>query len=248
MYGCWALLVVDFPLQNKPSWYNDKINPASKVPGGRRTCHCSLSYRSTDRCLVCSFHTVLQIGGQDENTEGVPRIPESAVLLELISDLAAVRGARSLTPEDPIERGRYYRTSRKALKLKCGVCPSAEARYFIERFVQIVNNVWSGILYRGETEKATELYKGVEEIQNLLQKRVEKTGGPFWHGNEPGLADLGVAPFVGRLKTFSESIEELAKTDINKTLFDKKGKYAGFARYAEAITSRPSWSKTFDAD
>jgi len=88
----------------------------------------------------------------------------------------------------------------------------------------------------------------VEEIQNLLQKRIEKNGGPFWHGKEPGLADLGVAPFVGRLKTFSESFEELAKTDINKTLFDKDGKFAGFARYAEAITSRPSWAKTFDAD
>lgn len=48
---------------------------------------------------------VLQIGGQDENSQGVPRIPESAVLLELISDLAAVRGGRTLTPEDPIERG-----------------------------------------------------------------------------------------------------------------------------------------------
>lgn len=51
--------------------------------------------------------SVLQIGGQDENAEGVPRIPESAVLLELISDLAQVRGGRTLTPSEPIERGKH---------------------------------------------------------------------------------------------------------------------------------------------
>lgn len=192
---------------------------------------------------------MLQIGGQDENAEGVPRIPESAVLLELISDLAAVRGARTLTPEDPIERGEYIGLimSHAQCSLSIFFC-SAEARYFIERFLQVVNGPFSAISFRGETDKAPELYKGVEEIQNLLQKRIEKNGGPFWHGKEPGLADLGIAPFVGRLKVFSETLKDLAKTDISKTLFEKTGQYAGFARYAEAIISRPSWSKTFDAD
>lgn len=125
---------------------------------------------------------------------------------------------------------------------------TAEARYFIERFLQVVNGPFSAISYRGEADKASELYKGVEEIQNLLQKRIEKNGGPFWHGKEPGLADLGIAPFVGRLKVFSKTLQDLAKTDISKTLFDNNGQYAGFAKYAEAIISRPSWSKTFDAD
>lgn len=72
--------IYEIDLQNKPVWYKDKINPASKVP-------------------------VLQIGGDDENTPGVPRIPESGVLLELISDIAEERGGRSLTPADPVERG-----------------------------------------------------------------------------------------------------------------------------------------------
>lgn len=125
---------------------------------------------------------------------------------------------------------------------------TAEARYFIERFLQIVNSVFSAILLRGETDKIPDLYKGVEEIQGLLQKRFQKAGGPFWHGKEPGLADIGVAPFVGRLKVFSNSIEALAQTEISKTLFEKDGKYPVFAQYAEAITSRPSWAKTFDAD
>ena len=74
--------IYEIELSKKPSWYNDKINVASKVP-------------------------VLQIGGQDENSTGVPRIPESGVLLELISDLANERGGRSLSPSDPIERGAY---------------------------------------------------------------------------------------------------------------------------------------------
>lgn len=72
--------IYEIDLQNKPSFYNDKINPASKVP-------------------------VLQIGGKDENDEGVPRIPESGVLLDLVGDLAKARGGRPLKPEDPIEMG-----------------------------------------------------------------------------------------------------------------------------------------------
>lgn len=48
---------------------------------------------------------VLQIGGEDENATGVPRIPESGVLLELIGDLANERGGRLLSPSDPIEKG-----------------------------------------------------------------------------------------------------------------------------------------------
>lgn len=108
--------------------------------------------------------------------------------------------------------------------------------------------MFSGVVYRGETDKIPEVYRGAEEIQGLLKARVEKTGGPFWHGKEPGLADLGVAPFVGRLKVFSTSIPALAQTDLNKTLFDQDGQYALFAQYAEALTSRPSWAKTFDAD
>lgn len=72
--------IKEIDLQAKPDFYNEKINPASKVP-------------------------VLQIGGRDEEDVGVPRIPESAVLLELISDLAKARGARALKPDDPIETG-----------------------------------------------------------------------------------------------------------------------------------------------
>lgn len=72
--------IKEIDLQAKPSFYNERINPASKVP-------------------------VLQIGGADENDIGVPRIPESGVLLELVSDLAKARGARPLKPQDPIETG-----------------------------------------------------------------------------------------------------------------------------------------------
>lgn len=72
--------IKEIDLQAKPAFYNDKINPASKVP-------------------------VLQIGGKDENDIDVPRIPESGVLLELVSDLAKLRGGRPLKSEDPLETG-----------------------------------------------------------------------------------------------------------------------------------------------
>lgn len=48
---------VEIDLQNKPSWYATKINPASKVP-------------------------VLQFGTEDE---GSTKIPESYVILEAIA-------------------------------------------------------------------------------------------------------------------------------------------------------------------
>lgn len=214
--------IQEIDLQAKPSFYNEKINPASKVP-------------------------VLQIGGKDENDEDVPRIPESGVLLELISDLAKVRGARSLTPEDPIERGEV-----KPI-LVAGpdadeTANTAEARFFNERFHQVVQAPFMAPLYRGEEGKLDAVYRGLEEMQALLSKRIAKHGGPFWHGKEPGIADLGIAPFVGRAKVMSPVIEPLKSSDFYKTVFDTTGQFSTWAKYAEALMARESWSKTFDEE
>lgn len=84
--------ITEIDLQAKPEWYDSKINPASKVP-------------------------VLQVGGTDENSTGVPRIPESGVLLELISDLGEARGTRSLKPKDVIETGEYVLTPSGILQI-----------------------------------------------------------------------------------------------------------------------------------
>ena len=103
-------------------------------------------------------------------------------------------------------------------------------------------------LYRGEADKVADIYPAVKEIQSILAKRKEKNGGPFWHGSQPGIADLGIAPFVGRLKAFASTLEPLKSSDLADRLYDPKGEFALFAEYTDALMSRPSWSKTFDQD
>lgn len=96
-------------------------------------------------------------------------------------------------------------------------------------------------------EKIPDLMKSIEEFQKLLSARAEQTGGPFWHGTEPGHADLAIAPFLGRLKLFADRLEPYKSTDLSK-VFNKDGQYKVFATYVEALVSRPSWSQTFDDD
>ena len=71
---------IEIDLKNKPDWYASRVNPASKVP-------------------------VLQLGADD--AKGTVKVPESHVILELVSDLYPGQ----LLPSDPVLR--------------------AEARYFI---------------------------------------------------------------------------------------------------------------------
>lgn len=85
--------LIEIDLQNKPSWYASTVNPASKVP-------------------------VLRLGKHEDSS--APTIPESHVLLELVSDLYPGK----LLPNDPWAR--------------------AEARYFIQRFVDVSSNFNGG--------------------------------------------------------------------------------------------------------
>lgn len=100
-------------------------------------------------------------------------------------------------------------------------------------------------IYGQQADKIPDLIKGIEDFQKLLASRTEMHGGPFWHGKEPGHADLAIAPFIGRLKLFSTTLEPFKGTDFSK-VFKKDGQYKVFATWAEALVSRPSWSKTFD--
>jgi glutathione S-transferase len=72
----------EIDLQNKPEWYQPKVNPASKVPA-------------------------IAIGGPvvpaDQPAAESEKITESLVLIELIADLYPDSG---LLPKDPIERAR----------------------------------------------------------------------------------------------------------------------------------------------
>ncbi|GAA5898154.1 hypothetical protein JCM5296_002006 [Sporobolomyces johnsonii] len=159
---------------------------------------------------------VLQIGKEGE--KNTKFIPESGVLLELTSDLFPEKG---LTPKDPVQR--------------------AEARYFAERYTQIVTGPLMGYIYAGKADGIDSLLPGLDEIQSLLAKHP----GTFLLGSDISIGDLAVAPFVGRLFTFAKAgllPEELAKT------LTSDEKYAPLRAYNEALTSRPSWSATYDEE
>uniref|UniRef100_A0A0K3C5T7 BY PROTMAP: gi/472580701/gb/EMS18479.1/ maleylacetoacetate isomerase [Rhodosporidium toruloides NP11] gi/647402927/emb/CDR49115.1/ RHTO0S23e00936g1_1 [Rhodosporidium toruloides] n=1 Tax=Rhodotorula toruloides TaxID=5286 RepID=A0A0K3C5T7_RHOTO len=139
----------------------------------------------------------------EEGAPGTLNIPESGVLLELVAELWSESG---LSPEDPVKR--------------------AYARFFSQRYQDVVNGPYSQVLYQGKTEAAPSLLTGIEEIQSLLAKH----NGTFLLGDKPSIGDLAVAPFGVFSKLSSDE------------------KYAPFRAYHEALVSRPSWSETFDEE
>ncbi|KAL8290064.1 hypothetical protein RQP46_003003 [Phenoliferia psychrophenolica] len=176
---------VEIDLKNKPDWYAEKINPASKVP-------------------------VLDVGGT--------KIPESHVLLELVGDLYKDTD-KSILPETPLLR--------------------AEARYFIERFNQVVWTPAVGIFFQGKVDEAPAVLKGILEIQGLLKRHP----GPFAVGEKISIADLGVLPFIGRIFALGKAgllqggiYEEVTTND----------QYKDFVAYASTLMARPSFAATFD--
>lgn len=105
------------------------------------------------------------------------------------------------------------------------------------------------VMYHGDTSKAPEIVKGIEEIQKHLEARRNAHGGPFWHGKEPGLADLGIAPFVGRLRLFAKDggLEAFSSSETLQKLYTDD-KYRIYRDYGDALVSRESWKNTFDDD
>jgi len=183
----WEPYEID--LQNKPSWYASKVNPASKVP-------------------------VIQLGKGDD----APKIPESAVIVELVADL--FQESHPILPKDPIKR--------------------AEIRYFVERYIQVINGPLQGAYATGDTSVTPKVLSGIEEIQGLLQKNP----GKFYLGDEFTSAEIEVAPFVGRLYYLGKN--GLAPANVVYEAFTTDPKYSVFKEYAENIISRPSFHKTFD--
>ncbi|KAM0746344.1 hypothetical protein T439DRAFT_329794 [Meredithblackwellia eburnea MCA 4105] len=159
---------------------------------------------------------VIQVG---DDKSGV-KVPESHVILELIADLFKDSN-KSILPETPLAR--------------------AEARYFIERFNQIVWTPFTGVLWQKKVENLPLVLDGLKEIQELL-KRHE---GPFFLGEKISIADLGVAPFVGRLIAFAKAGFFKDNGDFAPNLLSSE-EYATFRAYHDTLTSRPSWPATFD--
>ncbi|KAI5476800.1 hypothetical protein MNV49_007257 [Pseudohyphozyma bogoriensis] len=161
---------------------------------------------------------VIQVGA-DEDPANV-RIPESHVILELVADLYK-DSPKSILPETPVSR--------------------AEARYFIERFNQVVWSKTYPILASGDKSGVPDIIKGLEEISGLLQRHP----GPFFLGEKLSIAEVGVAPFLGRLLTFGKA--GVLDDELYSALITKP-ELKPLAEYAELLTSRPAFKATFDAD
>lgn len=110
---------------------------------------------------------VLEVGSGND----AAKIPESHVIMELVADLFPGK----LLPQDAIKR--------------------AEARYFIERFNQVISTPFYANILRGEESSAKCILLGVKEMQQLLAKYP----GDYALGNEISMADIGVWPFVARI-------------------------------------------------
>ncbi|KAM0788690.1 hypothetical protein ACM66B_002787 [Microbotryomycetes sp. NB124-2] len=179
---------VEIDLGNKPSWYGS-INPALKVP-------------------------VLQLG---EDNDKAAKIPESNVIMELVSDLYPGK----LLPSDPVKR--------------------AEARYFVERFNQVVSTPYYSLILRGDQQAAKCILIGIKEVQGLL----ERNSGAFALGDEVTLADIGVWPFVARI--FATGKAGMLVGDVYEKLTNGD-EYKTFRAYASALAARPAHEATFDEE
>ncbi|GAA6001301.1 glutathione S-transferase family protein [Rhodotorula paludigena] len=157
---------------------------------------------------------VIRVGA--EGDQDTVYIPESGVLLELVADLYSESG---LSPKDPVKR--------------------AEARYYAQRFQDIVNAPLGQLLYQGKADAASSLFKGVSEWQQFLARYP----GPFLLGEQVTIGDLAVAPFIGRL--FSVAKAGLVPAEVNDKL-TTDAEFEPFRAYHDALTSRASWKETFD--
>jgi glutathione S-transferase len=147
------------------------------------------------------------------------KIAESLVLLEFIADLYP---EANLLPKDPVQR--------------------AQARFFID----VVGNKflpgWGGFAIRGESPDV--LFKGIEEIQNILVD-----GASYAVGEQYTIADISITPFIARLELALDhdlgASTPGERKEVHKTLTTSP-KYAKFWAYYGRIKNRESVKKTTD--
>ncbi|KAK4700187.1 glutathione S-transferase, partial [Phenoliferia sp. Uapishka_3] len=207
---------IEIDLANKPSWCLLRaprscllVSRPGSVP--RRKPSDQSTPTDAEKVNPASKVPVLALGNE-------ANIPESHVILELIADLYKDT-EKSILPETPLLR--------------------AEARYFIERFNQVVWTPAVGILFQGKAENGPSVLAGITEIQGLLKKHA----GPFALGSKVTIADLGVLPFIGRILTLGKA--GLLKGGVYEEIV-KDSKYKSFVDYADALMARPSFAATFD--
>ncbi|KDN52983.1 hypothetical protein K437DRAFT_242774 [Tilletiaria anomala UBC 951] len=127
----------------------------------------------------------------------------------------------------------------------------AKARYYIERFSHIFGPPWILLLYRGKADSLPSLLSAISTFQLWLSPTSgSEDSGPFVFGKQYTLADLAIAPFIGRLIFFSKRgiLDPLGGGDVHKALTGGDDIFARVAQWWEAVSTRRSWKSTFNED
>jgi glutathione S-transferase len=208
-------------LKDKPEWYVPKVNPASKVR------HCD-QLHSLGLCGV--METYLQVpavtyGGPDvhpsDPSPESAKITESLVLIQFFADLAP---ESDLLPKDALGKARI--------------------RFFLETVSsKIQPNLGRWALGSGSYDA---FFEALDAIQDQLPP-VEK--GKYIFGEKFTLADISIAPFLGRtlLVQLRNGIGKFDKQEAKLGWEHFQGpKYERLRQYIDDVAARPSWQSTFD--
>ncbi|KAJ1988619.1 hypothetical protein GGI25_004942 [Coemansia spiralis] len=123
---------------------------------------------------------------------------------------------------------------------------TALERAQLRLFIEIFSSRFSPFVYRtlmasskDEQESRKEsLLAGVREISKELERQWERPsgqGGPFWSNGKFGFAEIATASFVGLLVPLGH---------YRSVVVPKTQEYAGFNRWAEAISKDPLFTET----
>ena len=157
----------------------------------------------------------------DQPSPESTKLAESLVLLQFFADLAP---ESNLLPQDPLDK--------------------AKIRFFLDTFSNKIQPPLSKWALGTSTYSA--FFEALDAIQDQLPP-VEQ--GKYLFGGNFTLADIAVAPFLGRLVLvqlkhgFGKFDKEEAKRGWE--LFQGPN-YGRLRQYIDDITARPSWQATFD--
>ncbi|KAJ7154513.1 glutathione S-transferase C-terminal-like protein [Mycena filopes] len=157
----------------------------------------------------------------DQPSPASAKLAESLILVEFIGDLFP---DSPILPKDPLQRAR--------------------ARFFIDVVSTKLLPAQFGVL-NGRLP-FTALYTVLEDIQALLP--ADKT---YAVGNEYTVADIAIAPFLGRLELcLKHDAGAYEEGEGPKALeyITSSGRFARLVQYIEAITTRESFKTTFDEE
>ena len=156
----------------------------------------------------------------DQPSSESAKIAESLVLIQFFADLAP---ESDLLPQDALGK--------------------AKVRFFLDAFNKIQPNL-------GKWANGSGSYDAFFEALDAIQDQLPPVGkGKYIFGDKFTLADIAVAPFLGRalLIQLKNGLGKFDKEEAKRGWDHFQGpKYERVRQYIDDITTRPSWESTFD--